>query len=369
MPSTGLMNIVKRALHKEGVFPPTNPLLARSPASVSMMSPVIGARGQAPQALKPSPSPKPHPMTQTTTKVTRFAPPQGIGPGQQTTQTSGQDATGQSYQEPMQQGSEMYQMASYLDPILELHALGFLPDQILEKTAELIELGLEFQRTLSKGASIRKTALFGFGQAPGLVGRIGQTVGGLGRAAGQFLHSPLGGHLAIGGALAAGGTIAGMMSRAMVNLQISKAKDQMLEMFPDLKRADPGQVNSIFDTVAQIAPHVATVPRLVGTTVEGVLHMPGGTIGPDLAQSLMRLEEQLQGQPGMAQAVGEGAGRAFGGSMIETALPSPQALLAQEQRRWKPGEMAGVGARGISDVMKGIGIGVNIWRGGRGGGP
>ena len=225
---------------------------------------------------------------------------------------------------------------NYLEALEPLVKEGHLEPEYYERMKKLAAYGAAAREAFIKEASAEKIAFFGAQAAPGLAGAAQSAIGALKGGASRFLSNPIGQNLALGGALAAGGAIAGMMTRAFQGLKIKQAKSQMLELFPDLRNADQSQLNSVFDTVAQIAPHVAGVPRLVGTFVHGVLQFPGATITPDMAQNLMRLEEQLLGQPGMVHAFGESAARQAGGNLVEEVAPSAQSQKARQDMRYKP---------------------------------
>ncbi len=248
----------------------------------------------------------------------------------------------------------------YMGVIADLHTRGLISDECVIKLGRMMKLAADEKATMTKEAAIRKYAVnwAGMGESAGnalrgaggkikgMAGAIGRPMaeglggmlsgmrgpqpvqsalqsmtGALRSGAQNFMSNPIGQHLALGGALAAGGTVASAIGSAFQKLKVMQAKSQMFQQFPDLAHADPAQVDQVFDTVSAIAPHVASQPRLVGTFVQGVLQFPGAAITPEMGQSLMRLEEQLVGQPGAGAAFMEGAMGQAGKGLVMGAIP------------------------------------------------
>ena len=75
------------------------------------------------------------------------------------------------------------------------------------------------------------------------------------------------------------------------------ALSQVLQMFPEISQSDPQVVHSIWQTILQFAPHVATNPRVAGTFLRSILQFPGHPITPAQIRELQQLEHGLVGAP------------------------------------------------------------------------
>lgn len=138
-------------------------------------------------------------------------------------------------------------------------------------------------------------------------------------AARNFAQSPLGSNVIGGLAVAGVGAGASMLMDKMRERGLDQSHQQafaeVLRMFPDLNQADPDTLASIWATVVQFAPHVATNPRVAGTFVKRIVDFGGGQHGTPidlpLLQSLQQLESNLTGRPNQTGMFGS-ASQAFG---------------------------------------------------------